>query len=424
MYSQKENGFNVSTFKGSEVEIGEKHGRLLGKEIEKVIERFSFALTNDYGKDWQWFRDFSVSNFSERLDERIKSEMNAIPASSAKHNGTSFKFEDLLTLNCIAEIDSYFSAHEKSAVDGRCSSFIANGKYTMDGDYILGHTTWWRYYLANSFKHFFIFKPESGIPFAMQSAPGFLFSFTDFYYNKSGIAISETTLDGIHTYNTGGTPLFQRLRLAIQHSSTVEDAVYHITKDNTGAYPNDYLIGSMDGIALLELGTFNYSLMKRKEGFFVSSNRVQFDNLYSECTINYDTLNDSDTSRFLRLNELVSSGKLDNESAKRILSDHYDSYRRENRPGKNTICGHRETEPLRDTFDKRPAFFTTGSIDGKIVTGKGAVSGSSTLKWGKPCGAQFSSEEFLSSHPEYEWLRGHLEDISPGAWYQFDHGWE
>lgn len=415
--------FNVSRFKGTNNEIGYQHGKELGSEILRVIERFAFALENDYGKGWEWFRSFSNEHFYNKIDNNFITELENIAAASSKYYNTHFSKEDLITLNCIPEIDSYFSSIGKNNQDMHCSSFIANGEFTRDGDYILGHTTWWRYYVANSFNHLYIIIPEEGFPFAMQSAPGLLFSFTDFYYNSKGIAISETTIDGVNTFNLEGEPLFQRLRNAIQYSSTVEDVISSLITNNNGAYANDYLIGSSSGIALLELGTYNYGIEKKNNGYFVSSNKFQFENLQDEVIIKYDSSSDSDTSRFLRLRQLIDLRGLDPESAKKVLSDHFNYHERKDNPGKNSICGHREIEPGLDKFDKKPPYFPTGSIDAKIVTGKMAINGSSIVKWGKPCNASFNAETFLSIHPEYSWLRGHLEDIIPGKWKYIDHGW-
>lgn len=418
----KEDAFNIYKFDGSPYEMGLEHGEKLGNEILRVINRFKFALENDYGKSWEWFRGFSMDNFYGKFSEDIIEEILGI-VHGARKKGYEISFEDIATLNTIAEIDSYFSWIKKIPSDTSCTSFIANGRYTSDGDYILAHTTWWRYYTANSFKFLFIYNPDRGFPFAMQSAPGLLFSFTDFYYNSKGIAISETTIDGIKTFNIEGEPLFQRLRKAIQFSSDMEGVIYNLTHNNNGAYANDYLIGSKDGIGLLELGTFNYAVVKKREGFIVSSNRVQFDNLEEEVKIEYDSFDDSDTSRYIRMEQFLRNSKLDIDSAKKLLADHYDLSLRKEFPGKNTVCGHRENEPRLDKFDKRPPYFTTGSIDGKVVTGKMALVGSSWVKWGKPCDIPFKANEHIQKHPEYEWLRGHLEDIIPSPWTKVDHSW-
>ncbi len=419
----KQDQFNLFKFSGTDFEMGYQHGEALSDEITKVLNRFRFALENDYGKNWEWFKKFSMENFYDKIEQDALEEMNGI-VEGAKSKGVNVKIEDIVTLNTIAEIDSYFSWIKGKPSDQSCTSFVVNGKYTYDGDYILAHTTWWRYYTASSFKYLFVYNPVTGVPYAMQSAPGLLFSFTDFYYNSMGISISETTIDGIRTFNMEGIPLFQRLRKAIKFSKSMEDVIYYLTKGNNGAYANDYLIGTTQGIGILELGTHNYAAIKKREGYIVSSNRVQFDNLYEEIGIEYDSNGDSDTSRFIRLENLMKEGNISVESAKTILSDHFDVSQGKDFPGKNTICGHREIEPRLDKFDKRPPFFTTGSVDGKIVTGKMALEGKVWAKWGKPCGTDFISSVYLSQHPEYKWLEGHLEDIISGPWIEINHGWK
>ncbi len=418
------NNFFISQLSGDSAEIGKEHGNILGKRIRDTIERFSFALTDDYGKDWSFFKEFVKGNYSNSVEPDYYEEiLNIVKYSNNLYN-SNLEYEDLLTLNCIPEIDSYFSMKKNILREPHCSSFIANGKFHKGEGYILGHTTWWRYYTAINFNNFLIYKPNKGFSFAMQTAPGFLFSFTDFYYNSKGIAISETTMDGINTFNLDGKPLFQRLRKAIQYSSSIEDVVYFLTKDNNGSYANDYLIGSKDGIAILELGTYNYALEKKREGFFVSSNKVQFENLKEESLITYENDLDSDSSRFKRLSAFITENTLTIENSKLLLSDHYDHRVGKDNPGKNSICGHREVEPFLDKFDKRPPFFPTGSIDGKIVTLSGAINGNSYIKWGKPCNTPFYANNFVNNHPEYEYLRANLSDIIPSDWQYINHGWE
>ena len=164
--------------------------------------------------------------------------------------------------------------------------------------------------------------------------------------------------------------------------------------------------------------------MKKNNGYFASSNLVQFDEIRKESNIVYDDSINSDNSRFYRIHELLNNGGLDVETSKGILADHYDYSLKKYNPGKNSICGHRDIEPNLDVFDKKPPFYPTGSIDAKIVSGNGALRGEGEFKWGKPCSEEFYKEDFLSHHPEYSWTCNFLEDVYSGNWQFISHGWK
>lgn len=425
----KVSGFNVTQLVGSHFDIGRKRGNLLRESIEDSINRFSFTFNKDWNLDWQWLKEFSVEHFREKIDVEIEEEISGM-AAGLKEVGSRLTEDDILALNCLFDAESYLTSlkNVKGGVsrNGGCTSFIANGDYTEDGDYLIAHTTWWRYFTGKTFNHVEVVKPDKGNSFVMQCSPGLLFSGTDFYYNSRGISISETTLDGINTYNLDGVPIFQRLRLAIEHASDLYDAANIISRNNTGAYANDYLIGdAKEGkIALLEIATYNHILSVKSNGYFVSSNFVQYPEIRVESAIAYDDTINSDNSRFYRLQDMVQNMKpLNTDKAKRLLKDHYDMSINGDKPGKNSICGHREIEERLDVFDKNPPFFPKGSIDGKVTTGNFALSGKSLLKWGKPCGDSFIASNFKKKHPEYLVYFDYLDDIIAEPWETLEYSW-
>ena len=410
---------------GSPAEIGLQIGQNFSKGIRRTIDTFSFIFTHDFSKSWQWLVEFSKDNFLSSLDEDIKEEMEGIVKGYNSVAPDQINFDDIFALNATFDAESFLSVG-KARNHGSCTSFVATGDYTTDSDVMLAHTTWWRYFTGVNFNLMLKVTPEEGLGFVMQTAPGLVFSGTDFYYNEKGIMASETTLDGIDTYNVKGTPIFQRLRLAIQNSNSIDEFAKYIIDNNTGGYANDYLIG--DGknkeIGLLEIATYNHVFLKKNNGFFPSSNYVQFEEVRKESSIAYDGSINSDNSRLYRLEYLLRNGRKDAHDYREILADHYDHFLQKMNPGKNSICGHRETEPNLDAFDKKGPFYPVGSIDGKIVSGEGALRGESQVKWGKPCSDRFDSSGFLSLHPEYSWTKGFLEDVESGDWQILSHGWK
>ncbi|MGC8546071.1 MAG: C45 family autoproteolytic acyltransferase/hydrolase [Thermoplasmata archaeon] len=421
----KRDKFLFKELSGNPFQIGFEMGNTFSNEIRRTLDSFAFIFSHDYSKSWNWLIDFSNKNFLHTIDGAIREEIEGIVKGYNQSGLPEINFDDIFALNVLFDAESFLSAGTGNN-QGSCTSFIATGDYTKTRDVILAHTTWWRYFTGINFNVIIKIKPDEGYSFVMQTAPGLLFSGTDFYYNEKGIVASETTLDGIHTYKLGGTPIFQRLRLAIQNSATIDDFSNFIINDNTGGYSNDYLIG--DGknkeIGILEIASFNHVLMKKNNGYFASSNLVQFDEIRKESNIVYDDSINSDNSRFYRIHELLNNGGLDVETSKGILADHYDYSLKKYNPGKNSICGHRDIEPNLDVFDKKPPFYPTGSIDAKIVSGNGALRGEGEFKWGKPCSEEFYKEDFLSHHPEYSWTGNFLEDVYSGNWQFISHGWK
>jgi pyrimidine operon attenuation protein/uracil phosphoribosyltransferase len=423
-------GYDIIFLAGSHRDIGKKRGKILRARIEKAIDRFAFTFNKDWGLDWQWLKEFSTKYFKNRIDFEIEEEIRGM-AEGLREAGSKLTEEDILAVNCLFDAESYLTSikkkdKEKINKNGGCTSLIANGDYTEDGDYIIAHTTWWRYFTGVNFNHLEIIKPEKGNLFMMQSSPGLLFSGTDFYYNSRGISISETTLDGIKTYNIDGIPIFQRLRIAIEKAADIYEVANIISRGNTGAYANDYLIGDAreKKIGILEIGTYNHVFSVKSNGYYVSSNLVQYPEIREESSIIYDDSINSDNARYARLNTLVNTLRpLNIDKTKMILQDHFDVSINGEKPGKNSICGHREIEERLDIFDKKPPFFPTGSIDGKITTGAYALSGKGFFKWGKPCGDSFIASDFKSKHPEHAIYFEYLEDIISEPWELIEHYW-
>jgi hypothetical protein len=48
-----------------------------------------------------------------------------------------------------------------------------------------------------------------------------------------------------------------------------------------------------------------------------------------------------------------------------------------------------------------------------------ALEGKTWARWGKPCGTEFRSIEFLSAHPEYSWMQPYLRDLKSYPWTLF-----
>jgi hypothetical protein len=113
-------------------------------------------------------------------------------------------------------------------------------------------------------------------------------------------------------------------------------------------------------------------------------------------------------------------GKIDIETGKVLLSDHYDAYLKLLNPGIRTICGHGELDDM-STNNSSP-FLPVGAYDGKIVNSRMAKDMTFIARWGSPCGRLFDADKFLKEHPQYEWMKGLIKSRPTQPWTTFKAG--
>jgi hypothetical protein len=119
-----------------------------------------------------------------------------------------------------------------------------------------------------------------------------------------------------------------------------------------------------------------------------------------------DDLANSSGSRSYRLHHLLAEryyGKINIQSAKEIISDHYDEYLNKDIRNSRGICRHTELDPTK-TASRLP-FYPFGSLDGKVVNSDLAKRMEFWGRWGSPCGRVFYVSDFIKKHPEYKNMR-------------------
>jgi hypothetical protein len=337
-------------------------------------------------------------------------------ADGAREQSFDISYKDILAMNGFMDIfyaQSYNSLKEQTEVRG-CSAFIATGDYTKDGKIVIAHNSWTLYSQAKHLYYVVYVKPENGYAFTMQTAPGFIWSSTDWYINEKDLAVCETTLgfdgSGVAPYDEDGTRVFVRARNAVQYSSTIDEFVEMLVDNNNGAYANDWLIGDTKNneIAILELGLNEHCLKRTTNGFFPSSNYIWCNEVRSEW-FNAPAYNPPSSLRCMRLTQLcqIYRGRIDTEVAKKIISDHYDiAESKENiEGGRHLICGH---------MDLNETHLPAGSIDGKVADSAMIENMSFYAIAGHPCGIDFIAEEFkgLKDMIAHEWTYIDRTDIN------------
>ena len=124
---------------------------------------------------------------------------------------------------------------------GGCSAFIATGDATADHRPVAAHNMWTPVLPFCTFNFMFFMHPDKGYDLTYQSAGGQIWSGVDWYENSAGPLFTETSRPDSVT-DPRGTPVFVRLRTAVQFSDTVAEAArFHhdllriVPKDLTNA---------------------------------------------------------------------------------------------------------------------------------------------------------------------------------------------
>jgi hypothetical protein len=193
---------------------------------------------------------------------------------------------------------------------------------------------------------------------------------------------------------------------------------------NNGGYANDWLVGDnkTGEIALFELGLKEHSVRRTKDGYFVGSNFPVDEKLTrAETTFDVDNKASSPNARRARWEELMAEnkGQIDLEAAKRFETDSFDTFEKKPGPNERSLCGANELSPRGIPEWDWAKYFPGGTVQAKVIDAQSAEKMQLWAAYGHPCAPDFSAEDFLKQHPEFEWTRGLLRDLRAGAWTPF-----
>jgi hypothetical protein len=378
---------------------------------------------------WQFFVNASEKVFYRHIDQEYIEEMKGI-AAGASLRGTNITLQDILAWNAYDELVNSWWPVQKDTVYSadreHCSAFIATGSYTSDGKIVVAHNTWDDFFMGQFANLLLDIVPDKGRHIFMQSYPGFIDSYTDFFVTDAGIVGTETTIGDFNKYSENKTPEFARARSAMQYAESLDQWMSIMKRDNSGGYANSWLLGDINTneIVLFELG-LNYSNVTRnKDGYFIGYNEAsdpRIRNLEGDSSLHLD-IRGPVGARMVRLNQLMreNKGRIDSNLAKSILADHYDVYLKKLNPGSRTIDGHYELDAREYlTVAGRPPYQPKGALDGKVMDSSLAKNMSFWARWGNSAGMPFVADDFLKEHPQYEYLRGYLKDRPEKPWSLF-----
>ena len=430
-YRFEQNGWIYLHIEGEPHERGFQHGYLLAPELAEIIGNFKELTYWDTGKEWEFFVDQAVEQFAERIDPEYLEEIKGI-ADGAQAAGTEITWQEVLTWNGYEELLGYWWPNELAGKyaqpdDDHCSAFIATGSATKDGKIVMAHNSWDQFAHGQFLNVILDLEPAQGQRMFMQSAPGFIASFTDFFVTGAGIMGTETTIGGYSEYDPDEDPEFFRIRNAMQYANTLDEFVQLMEKKNNGGYANSWLLADANTgeIMRFELGLQYQNVERTKDGYFVGFNAAVDPRIRNLETSNsgYDDIRTPAGARRVRLTQLMEEhqGKIDVEVAEEILADHYDVYLNKENPGSRTVEGHYELDAF-EFWPARMPFAPQGAVDGKVMDSDMANDLSFWARWGSSSGMPFDAEKHISDHPQWDHLQGYLKDRSSQPWTLFSAG--
>lgn len=404
-YAYEQDGVTFVHIEGSPFQRGYQNGYLAHESLNAVLNLYSTVWGSEY---WETERGIAQEFIWDKIPVEYQAEIEGIVA-GIQARGYSWDKWDIVALNGWADQDEvYGDLYERSlreaGKEGSCSAFIATGDATTDGQIVIGHNTWWDYWDAQHWCVIFDVVPEEGYRFRYEGSGGTIWSGLDWYLNETGLMVTETSITGQEARNPEGTPVFVRIRTAVQYADSIDKFISIMTTDNNGAYPNEWLVGDAKTgeITSLQLGTTVWDINRTFNGFFGSSNYTWGSKLREALGARAPEPDPTSSSyaRYIRWGQLKDEyyGKIDVEVGKMMLSDHYDTLLGRNVPSSRTICGHGEDETINTSWWGYVDF--GGAYDGKVTSSNLALDGRGMwVRLGHPCGMPIDVDRFLEEHP-------------------------
>lgn len=420
---RKKNGWSLVTIKGTPYDRGFQHGSILYNEINKiltffpkfVIKEMNYDSYNEYLETSNKIIPIIKSNCNE-----IYEEMEGIVA-GALSKGVVLNIEFIIGWNLSISLWKSHTTQDKKhkkhhdKKPARCSSFIATGSYTESGEIVMGHNTHTDFVLGQFENVIMRIYPDKGHSFVMQTSPGLIWSLTDWFITDAGIIGCESTISDLNYEPKFGLPIFCRIRKIMQYAKTLDECTKIMKTKSAGDYACSWLFGNIytNEIMIYEAGLYNHIAQKTKNGVYYAANSAIDPIIRAKETTDksFFDITNSSGARMLRLGQLLTIdylGKLNAESAKKIIADHYDVNLKKDNPDNNTICNHAYQ------LLKHPMPF--GAIDGKITTSALAKKGIFFGRWGSSCGLPFNSKKFLKKNIKYNYWKDFLPDFPKQPW--------
>ena len=419
----KKEGWIVLKIYGAAFERGFAHGHLLKNELKKVMYSLPFLVKKTLKTNMTTYLDTckkEISPIVEKSFNEFYLELSGISA-GAKSNGLTISVDYLIAWNSFLSLGGYFTKAKAKTGDSKdepthCSAFIAVGDATENKGIVMAHATHCDIVSASMFNIVLYVTPIEGFEFCIQTCAGYIASGADFFLSSSGIIGSETTISYINYKQKfkGNYPYFCRIRKAIQYGKTLDDYSRIMLYKNSGDYANSWLFGdtNTNEIMLCEIGLKFHNIEKTKNGVFYGMNSAIGAELRKNETndIWHTDVSRSSGSRGARMNYLLNDkfyGRINSDSARLIIADHYDIFTASDNPGSRSICNH--------DYNK-PPFYPWIAVDAKVCTTSLAKKMRFNGIFGSSCGTAFDKEKYIKQNPMYNDWKPYLRDLPRTQW--------
>lgn len=448
-FKYKKDGWTYIHIEGKPYQRGIAHGKLLKNEIKDAIKTMEWRLYDSHGFKIDFFVDLSNYIFKKKIEEHFHEffeELKGIAKGADVNLDKLVLWNNLFSLEyALPKIKEYLndipSLKEKygklfnelpvttnleggyNGARDKCSSFLAVGDYTHDGQICCGHNTFDDFIDGQWFSVIIDIKPKNGNRILFQSAPGLIYSQTDFFINDKGFIGTETTIGGFINY-TNKDPIMCRIRNAMQYANTLDDYVDMLKKENSGDYANSWLIGDTKNneIMRIELGLEFVNVERKKNGYFIGFNAPYDASIRNiECVnTGFDDIRRHQGARKVRLEQLIEQykGKLNIEIGKRILADHYDVYLNKTNPCSRTCCSHYDLDDraYMSQSDRPLPYQPRGCVDGCVADTESCKKLTFYARWGSSCGMPFNVKQFMKQNIQWKRFEPYLFDRPHQPW--------
>jgi Phospholipase B len=416
---------------GSPGVVGFQHGYLLASEIIDLRGAMEVRNKQMTGRDWDFYRTESYRILWHNIPSEYQEELAGIASGvNARLGEGKIDIKDMVAMNSFLEIPDYYvpwlEKQEKPSPPEHCSAFAATGSWTSDGKIVIAHNNWSEYLIGERWNIIIDIIPEKGNRIIMDALPGFIHSGDDFNINSAGIIATETTISGFKGFDTTKVAEFVRARKSIQYASSIDQWVALMIDGNNGGYANAWMLGDnkTGEIARLELGLKNHFLERTNDGFFTGANFPVNEKILKEET-SFDSFSHDNSAnmRRQRWDELMKQykGKINIESAKSFMGDHFDVRRNKEKAGRFSLCGHLDEDEVGVAgVSWDAAYFAAGATEGKATDSNLAAKMEFWAIMGHPCGESFNAKKFLETHPEYNIQKDFLHDMPGHVWALFE----
>ena len=448
-YKHHKDGWNFIAIWGKPYERGLAHGKLMKKEIHEAIYTMKWSLVDSQGFDEDFFIKFSNFLFKDSIKKNfpeIYQELEGIAKGSEIHIDEIILWNNSSSLDyALPKLKEYVSqipelekkygplldilpniGQMEGGSSDKCSAFMALKPYTSDGKIVCSHNSFDNFISGQWFNTILSITPENGCEMIMQTAPGYICSFTDFAITGNGFIVTETTIGGFLPYEHK-LPISCRIRKAMQYAKSLDDYEDILKEGNSGDYANSWLIGDINNneIMRIELGLKFVGVERKKEGYFIGFNAPYDPRIRNlECTnTGFEDIRRHQGARNVRLETLMEKykGKIDIPLAKEIIADHFDVYLNKVNMCSRTVCSHYELDnrQFMSQADRPLPYQPRGAVDGTCTDTTLAKDMKMWGRWGSSCGTPFYVKPYLDINPQWKRYGPWLKDRPQEEWSLF-----